>query len=108
MMIPIILIAASIATSLPTSGEALQATVTYADLDLSTKAGQKTLDRRITGAVRKICGNQRSATLTERRAIQRCHSSAMNDANDKAEIVVARARMNRQLANATLAVAEVR
>lgn len=108
MMFPIILIAASMATGLPSSVEAPQATVAYADLDLSTEAGQKTLDRRITGAVRKICGSQRSATLAERRAIQRCHSAAMNDANGKAEIVVARARMYRQLSNATLAAAELR
>ncbi|HYD12404.1 MAG TPA: UrcA family protein [Allosphingosinicella sp.] len=46
--------------------------VSYADLDLSTAAGQARLDRRIEAAVRDVCGEAASFDLARRQAVQDC------------------------------------
>lgn len=41
------------------------ATVDYADLDLTSQDGQSTLQGRLKGAVRKVCGSVDSKSLTD-------------------------------------------
>lgn len=47
-------------------------TVSYADLDLSTSAGQARLERRIQAAVRDVCGMAPSFDLARRQAVREC------------------------------------
>ena len=47
--------------------------VSYADLDLGSNAGAKTLDRRLANAVRTVCGEHDGSAVAARRfAAQRC------------------------------------
>ena len=46
--------------------------VSYADLDLSTAAGQARLDRRIEAAVRQVCGAATNFELARRQAVRDC------------------------------------
>ena len=46
--------------------------VSYADLDVSTAAGQARLERRIQAAVRDVCGAAPSYDLARRQAVQEC------------------------------------
>jgi len=50
--------------------------VSFADLDLSTPAGVATLDRRLDGAVRRICGNFHPTSPASREEVLRCRSEA--------------------------------
>ncbi len=52
-----VLLGAALLLAAPAAGAApAQVRVSYADLDLSTRAGVTTLDRRLQGAVRRVCG----------------------------------------------------
>ena len=46
--------------------------VSYADLDLTTAAGQSRLDRRIEAAVRAVCGEATNFELARRQAVREC------------------------------------
>lgn len=46
--------------------------VSYADLDLSSAAGQARLERRIQAAVRDVCGEANSADLARRQSAREC------------------------------------
>jgi UrcA family protein len=46
--------------------------VSYADLDVSTAAGQARLERRIQAAVRDVCGEAASVDLARRQAVREC------------------------------------
>jgi UrcA family protein len=50
--------------------------VRYSDLDLSSKAGQATLDRRINHAARMVCGTAASAALQDRLYVEKCYATA--------------------------------
>lgn len=57
------------------------AVVRTSDLNLSSKAGQATLNARITGAVNRVCGTATGAiSIEERRAITVCRAKARNSA----------------------------
>ncbi|QMW24576.1 UrcA family protein [Sandaracinobacteroides saxicola] len=62
------------------AAEAPRATVRYADLDLATSAGRATLDARIRGAARNVCGvdPRNLADLSRQRA---CMAQAIGHAN---------------------------
>lgn len=67
-----------------------QSNVTYEDLDLSTEAGQKELDQRITIAARKTCGQGRhtTGTRTVSRDQRRCIASAERQAKSTLAAVI--------------------
>jgi len=67
-----------------------QSNVTYEDLDLSTEAGQKELDQRITIAARKTCGLGRhtAGTRTVSRDQRRCIASAERQAKSTLAAVI--------------------
>lgn len=55
--------------------------VSYADLDLSSKAGVRTLKTRLHAALDRVCGNHfESASLSIRRATKACRAQAMDRA----------------------------
>lgn len=47
-------------------------TVQTADLNLSSKAGQQALDRRLLRAVNEVCGEASSADLSGKNDVRRC------------------------------------
>jgi UrcA family protein len=73
-LIPIVLLS-SIAAA-PAFAEDGQR-VAFADLDLSTPAGVATLDRRIEGAVRRICGHYFPNSPASRAEVERCRSETL-------------------------------
>jgi UrcA family protein len=50
--------------------------VSYDHLDLSTRAGRATLNRRIATAVESVCGSYAGASSYETREIDRCRAAA--------------------------------
>ncbi|AMO72932.1 UrcA family protein [Sphingorhabdus sp. M41] len=57
------------------------AVVDYADLDLNSEDGQSTLQGRLKGAVRKVCGSYDAKSLVD----MQDHSVCMNEANASAQ-----------------------
>lgn len=56
--------------------------VKYHDLNLSTKAGQDHLERRIDAAAKKVCGlTARTGTRLQNGKAQRCYKKAKADAH---------------------------
>jgi UrcA family protein len=98
MKIPMIALAAT-ATFL-TGAPALADTsspdmvVRYADLDLSTEAGQKTLESRIDAAAKKYCGvgEQRTGTRMKSSQASKCYREAKRLANQQFAAIINDAR----------------
>jgi UrcA family protein len=61
--------------------QVVQATVSYADLDLSKPAGAQTLYKRIKGAAARVCGSHgRYTTLEPRSVWHKCFDTAVANA----------------------------
>jgi UrcA family protein len=73
-LIPIVLFSSVIAT--PAIADQSRR-VAFADLDLSTPAGVATLDRRIEGAVRHVCGHYFPNSPASRAEVIRCRSETL-------------------------------
>lgn len=70
---------APLALAIPASAaEVSTVKVRYADLDLATESGRHTLDSRIAGAVRTVCGT--GASLAEQRDAAKCRETAKAEA----------------------------
>ena len=90
MLKPILFAAASLAaavTSSPVFAKPANVeirTVRYADLDLSSAAGQRRLEQRIQAAVRDVCGEAASFDLARRQSVraepQQLHKAALSPA----------------------------
>ena len=52
-------------------------TVETADLDLSTAAGQRALDLRLTHAVRDVCGEASDADVAGKNEVRRCRAETL-------------------------------
>lgn len=52
------------ASAAPAAAQSMSIDVDYSDLDLTSPQGQATLDKRIAGAARKICGGDEQRTGT--------------------------------------------
>jgi UrcA family protein len=66
--------------------------VAYADLDLSTRSGVATLNRRILTAVETACGPQSDADLHGKNAIAACRHRTFEQAVSQAHRAIALAR----------------
>ena len=63
------------------AGDETAMVVKYDDLNLSTKAGQEHLERRIDAAAKKVCGiSQRTGTRLESRGARKCYNRAKSQA----------------------------
>lgn len=83
--------AAGLAIAAPAiAGESI--TVEYKDLDLTTKAGQQTLDNRLDSAAKQVCGmnEQRTGTRIASRSARECYDSAKTQLNDQIAALVAK------------------
>lgn len=65
--------------------------VHFADLDLTTAAGQATLDRRLTGAAIQVCGTGSYYDRNELRVRKACRVKTLERARRQAELAIARA-----------------
>ncbi|HEX7851379.1 MAG TPA: UrcA family protein [Sphingomonas sp.] len=65
------------------------ARVTTADLDLTTTAGRKTLDRRLRTAIDKVCPDSDEASRTTIFSIGRCRQVAAASARRQRGILIA-------------------
>jgi UrcA family protein len=70
-----------------------QIVVSYSDLDLGTRAGVQTLDRRIRSAVELACGPTSPADPAGKNVVVRCHAETL---------ALARARRDTAIAAATV------
>lgn len=61
-------------------GETPVVKVSYADLNLSKRAGAETLYLRIQAAARSVCGSVDSRALAEARHVRQCYDDAIEDA----------------------------
>ena len=73
-----------------------QAGIQYTDLDLTTKAGQAKLDRRIDSAAKSACGMDRVVTgrVTPSTEARACYERAKATAHEQVAAAVARARVS--------------
>ena len=73
----------ALAAAVPAAAESL--VVRYDDLNLSSAAGMKVLDRRIDGAARQVCGANQDYRqgLAEKAAAQKCVAGARAGAADQ-------------------------
>ena len=94
MRYPAILAAALGATALfamPVAAAGTSVSVKYADLDLSTRAGQQKLERRIDSAAREACGMQvQTGRLTPSNAQRQCYAQAKASVHDQVAETIAR------------------
>jgi UrcA family protein len=66
-------------SALAERGQTVSVAVSYADLNLDSAAGAKTLLNRMQFAARKACGDTYSRSWTERHAAKACAEQAMAD-----------------------------
>jgi UrcA family protein len=76
--------------------------VSYRDLDITTAAGEKTLMRRVSGAVRFVC-----SPATHYMQESSCRSFAWKGARPQLELALNQAKTNPALAAATLSTLRV-
>ncbi len=74
-------------------------TVSYQDLNLTNKQGQKRLATRINSAVKKVCSINQARNLNERIAAKQCQSQATKKAYRQMENVIAQNNAKIKLAN---------
>ena len=98
MMILIALAAAAAAQPAsalaPGTSEMQRVEVSYADLNLTNRAGVATLDRRIRGAARQICGGSTQGGV-ETLDVVGCRSDVVNTAQPQVTAAIERALSRR-------------
>jgi UrcA family protein len=86
--------AAATLTAAPALAQELgagQVRVGYADLDLSTRAGVRTLDRRIRSAVELACGPISSFDLRGKNIVLDCRAETLAEARSQRDVAIAAA-----------------
>ena len=92
------LLAASLATpALAQDSAAASLSVRWADLNLTTDAGVRSLDRRIANAASTACGIPSSSDPAGKRTVKECRAEARERAQSQRQVAIALARQ----ANAT-------
>ena len=76
------------------------ATVEYADLDLTSEDGQSTLQGRLKGAVRKVCGAYDAKNLVDVQDHRVCMSEAQASAQRASVTIMAAAKSGKTLETA--------
>ena len=64
--------------------------VRTADLDLTTKAGQRALDRRLVQAASEVCGTAADVDLVGQNKVRACRHSVLTDARAKGQQLASR------------------
>ena len=63
--------------------------VSYADLDITAPAGRQTLERRVAGAAKRVCGTAPALNLRMFAAVTECREEAVASANLQIERALA-------------------
>jgi UrcA family protein len=82
------------ATATPALAEApviATSTVQTADLDLSSVQGQRALDRRLTQAVKQVCGTASDADIAGKNEVRRCRVETLASLADERDQRIAAA-----------------
>ena len=90
-IIPLLLLATMASGDVQAQEMPAPVRVSYADLDIHTPAGIRTLDRRLLGAVRKICGDDLSIDTWSKIAARRCRRAKLVEVRALRDAVVAKA-----------------
>ncbi len=85
----LIFAASPLAAAMPEAAPVLR--VSYADLKLTTVAGQAALERRVRGAVSRFCHVEDRVPLTQRMAASRCRRDALTRGRAQIAAAIARA-----------------
>jgi UrcA family protein len=91
---------ACLAVSAPALANPTEIAVTYKDLNLASPDGRAKLDHRLDNAAAEVCSAHGTHDLASKDVARRCHQAAMSDAREKAQIVVARAKGDQEVASA--------
>jgi UrcA family protein len=91
-------------TAMANTAETTSKSVSFADLNLSTEAGQDRLESRVKSAVKEVCGAANSRGLQEQIQINKCRQTAMKSATRQMDIAIAK-NQNGNLASNLLIVA---
>lgn len=101
IVLPILVSASFVSSDVaanPPSIEVRTRTVSYGDLNLATPHGIATLDQRLSGAIRELCGQPSPQGLGAFRAQRRCRSQAWDGVNTQRNQAIASAQPSVQLA----------
>ena len=80
--------APAVAESVP--GDVNVSIVNTADLDLSTSAGKRALDHRLTVAAREVCGTASDVDLEGKNEVRQCRADALAKARAESEQLASR------------------
>lgn len=81
-------------------GEAPSEKVYYGDLNLTSEAGVKVLDRRLDRAVERVCGTSSVRSLQTERLAERCREDTWASIRDDREVAIAHANNRQGIATA--------
>jgi UrcA family protein len=82
--------------------DGMSTTVRTSDLDLSTDAGVKMLNARVSRAAGHVCGDASSQDLEIKRQVDLCRKVALNSAAPQVQLAVAAAHSNKRYAFVSL------
>ena len=68
------------------------------DLDLSTQAGKRQLDRRLTIAAREVCGTASDFDLEGKNQVRECRDLVLADARERGATLIAQKEHGRSIA----------
>ena len=72
------------------SPEVAVSVVRTADLDLTTDAGKRQLDRRLASAAREVCGTASDFDLESKNEVRECRDLVLVNAREKGQAMIAR------------------
>jgi UrcA family protein len=78
-----VLAALTVLTAAPAAAKELSVTVSFGDLDLTTRAGKVTLNKRIEAAVDKVCSPLERRDLWGTWAAEECRALTLADAMEQ-------------------------
>ena len=74
----------------PTASEVNVSIVATADLDLATRAGQRTLDERLVHAASEVCATASDVDLAGKNQVRACRASVLAEARSRGQQLVSR------------------
>ena len=90
LMLPAALVATLLAGS--ASAAPVQKSVSYADLNLASAAGARSLQVRVRNAAKQVCGISTARELAVTAAADRCYDAAIGGASTRVQQVIKSAR----------------
>lgn len=90
--VPIVM---ALSAAISTPAIAQTRVVSYADLDLTSPAGQAAFENRIDNAIRQVCGSAWPLDLQSQHQMQRCRSQTRADIQAQRNDALAQAQNNR-------------